>query len=544
MNYSNSSEMSTSSDVSSSSAEKNTFDVGVQTDCQEVSRSHGSTCVNINLTYQDRVSLWVQGSDDSSVSDNNNSVQCNARTSSEACRNSLQTEAHCNNNPVVIVSKEKVTLRINPGKHERRSSETATLYEDIEEAGEWMSREYLSSLRKYNNISSPPALPPRLYPSIRKSCEKIIKRKNLNHLLGIDQQMDLNILRNNNVNNSAIENLQESGRVRSRKDLTKFLGINDVKLRKRSARRYSDHRRRSRSIIDNILNATKHFKSVKDDQNWSESWSQFGGQDQGRLMETIIGMKKDATTRSVEEFDHFQTSQKIVGGNENGDKYGDLDKDLRVRTCRSGSFSSVTSSRSSSSHESLIEKSSLTRIFRKSSRRFSTSGVEMMESIRRKSALRRKYQSSLDDIPLESSYTDQEQSLIQDKSYVEEFIRQGMPVIPFDQPFLAFIDPKQEAVKTIPAKKRREDYVSMSDSLDTLIRLAKGELSSETTSSSPSTRSFSVSSSSPSSSEQSSSEEPIYMVMTKAGPRPEPTQPSINDYMDMDLVHSLANLSC
>lgn len=538
------SDMSTSSDDSCAS-ERNVSDKGVQTECPPMVSSqpntnsikYAPTCVNINLSYQDRVSLWVQGSNGSDeLCDNNNSVQSSTKINSAA-----QQQPESCKNPVVIVSKEKVTLRINPGRQsvQRRLSD-ATLYEDIEEASEWMSKEYLSSLRKYNSSSkAPPPLPPRLFSSSKfsQSCDKIIRRKNLNHLLGIDEQMDLSFLRNNNVNSNAIKNLLETGRIKSRKDLTKFLGINDVKLRKRCAvgKRHADHRR-SKSIIDNILSATKHFKSSsnQDDQkqHFVESDSQLGHQrDQGRYGKIISEMMKDGQSKKdvtrIEEFDHLHTAEKIVCGKEND---GDTDKDSRFNKRRTGSFSSVSST--SSSRDSLAEKSSFTKIFRNSSRRFSTSGVELMESIRRKSALRRKYQSSLDDIPLESGNTDE--LSLKDKSYVEEFIKRGMPVIPFDQPLMVFIDSKQEPVKTIPAKKRKEDYVSVSDSLDTLIRLARGQLSSE---------SF-TSSLSESNNPSSASDEPIYIEMSKCSSSLASSRPTISEYMDMDLVQSLSNMSC
>ena len=130
------------------------------------------------LSYQDRVSLWVRGD---RREDNNNTGH------------------------VVIVSKEKVTLRINPG-HQRRLS-TSTLYEDIEEAGEWLSPDYLRSLRP-----APPPLPPRQPAPAPAPGPRLLRRKNLNHLLGIDQQMDLNILKDNCANMAAIRNLQELGK--------------------------------------------------------------------------------------------------------------------------------------------------------------------------------------------------------------------------------------------------------------------------------------------------------------------------------------------
>ena len=138
----------------------------------------------------------------------------------------------------------------------------------------------------------------------------------------------------------------------------------------------------------------------------------------------------------------------------------------------------------------------------------------------------------LDDIPLESGNTDE--LSLKDKSYVEEFIKRGMPVIPFDQPLMVFIDSKQEPVKTIPAKKRKEDYVSVSDSLDTLIRLARGQLSSE---------SF-TSSLSESNNPSSASDEPIYIEMSKCSSSLASFRPTISEYMDMDLVQSLSNMSC
>ena len=450
------------------------------------------------LSYQDRVSLWVRGD---------------------------RAEENNNTGPVVIVSREKVTLRINPG-HQRRLS-TSTLYEDIEEAGEWLSPDYLRSLRP-----APPPLPPRQPAPAPAPGPRLLKRKNLNHLLGIDQQMDLNILRDNCANLAAIRNLQELGRVKSRKDLTKFLGINEAKLRKRSVgKKHTDHRR-SKSIIENIFNATKHFKSTKDNNNdqscLSESLSHLDrDQDQGRSeeinLENAAEDKRDVT-RAGEELDHLLTSHKIARGNENGKK-DVANRDVLSDKSRTSSFSSVSSSRSSSSsQESLEEKSSFTKIFRNSSRRFSTSGIELMESLKRKSAFGKKYQSSLEDIPLESSLTDD--SVYRDKSYIEEFIARGMPVIPFDQPLMALLDSKQEPHPKKSFKSRSDDYISVSDSLDTLIKLAKGELFQESTAAaSPPVLSC--------------GEEPIYIEMSKGtSSLSSEAKPNYSEYMDMDVVQS------
>ena len=91
------------------------------------------------------------------------------------------------------------------------------------------------------------------------------------------------------------------------------------------------------------------------------------------------------------------------------------------------------------------------------------------------------------------------------------------------------MDSKQEKVgKTSGGKNvhsREEDYTSVSDSLDTLIKLAQQQL---TTSS------------------HSASEEPIYIEMTKASSslsnknnnNNDFTKPNYNEYMDMDVVQS------
>ena len=106
-----------------------------------------------------------------------------------------------------------------------------------------------------------------------------------------------------------------------------------------------------------------------------------------------------------------------------------------------------------------------------------------------------------------------------------------MPVIPFDQPLMALMDSKHEKVgKTVGGKnvqRREEDYTSsVSDSLDTLIKLAQQQL---TTSS------------------HSANEEPIYIEMTKASSslsnknnnnNNDFTKPNYNEYMDMDVVQS------
>ena len=515
---------SSSITLSDISSERSMSDKSVQTDleCEPRRRTkYSPTCVNVNLTYQDRVSLWVDGRPASPSTNNDN--------------DHLQSQPQIqeNKNFVVIAGREKVTLRINPGRQERRLSD-ATLYEDIEEASEWLSEEYLRSLQAV----APPPLPPRhLRNGSELSGESCVRRKNLNHLLGIDEELDLNVLRRNNANSNAVRNLQEKGRVRNKKDLTKFLGINDVKLRKKPLNKnHQTHHRRSKSVIENIFQASKHRKSAKDCPDQSrlqESFNQFeGDQDQGQW-EKINPEKRPVESRRdvtrIEDSDHLKTSLRIVCGNENDEKEVS-NKDLAYDKSRTSSFSSVSSTRSSSSSkESLTEKSAFSKLFRHSSRRFSTSGIELMQSLRFKSNSAGKYQpSSLIDISADSGSASE--TPYHDRSYIEEFIARGMPVIPFDQPLMALMDSKHEKVgKTVGGKtvaRREEDYTSsVSDSLDTLIKLAQQQL---TTSSS------------------SSNEEPIYIEMTKASSslsnkinnNNDFSKPNYNEYMDMDVVQT------
>ena len=136
MNYSASSialsEMSLDSDKEDRSVE----DKGCQTDSlPEVLENNNflqsprtkydlRTCVNVNqcslnLSYQDRVSLWVRGDKASDLGNNNDNNDKLWGCASGSCntRRNLHTG---DKNSVVIVSREKVTLRINPGLHERR----------------------------------------------------------------------------------------------------------------------------------------------------------------------------------------------------------------------------------------------------------------------------------------------------------------------------------------------------------------------------------------------------------------------------------------
>ena len=513
---------SSSITLSDTSSERSMSDKSVQTDLEvEPLRrtKYSPTCVNVNLTYQDRVSLWVDGRPVSPVINNDNDHL------------KPQPQIQENKNFVVIAGKEKVTLRINPGRQERRLSD-ATLYEDIEEASEWLSEEYLRSLQ-----AVPPPLPPRhLTTGSEFNGEISVRRKNLNHLLGIDEQLDLNILRRNNANINAVRNLQEKGRVRNKKDLTKFLGINDVKLRKKPQNRNNvDRQRKSKSVIENIFQASKHRKSAKDclDQSrLQESFNQSeGDQDQGRW-EKINPEKRPVESRRdvtrIEDSDHLKTSLRIVCGNENDEKEVS-NKDLAYDKSRTSSFSSVSSTRSSSSSkESLTEKSAFSKLFRHSSRRFSTSGIELMQSLRLKSNSAGKYQpSSLIDISTESQSSSD--TPYHDRSYIEEFIARGMPVIPFDQPLMALMDSKHEKVGKKNVQRREEDLdytSSVSDSLDTLIKLAQQQLST---------------------SSYSANEEPIYIEMTKASSslsnknnnnNNDFTKPNYNEYMDMDVVQT------
>jgi len=548
LNYSNTSitlsEMSVSSDKSDSSYEDNNKkDKGVQVNMKlcyrdimnqyyanlqyfgqptnvgggsptkhQTSRTTNNIMVNINSAQNNRVSLWVDGEQN----ENQNQDQTDKRTENEED----QSES---TNPVVILSKEKVTLRINPGRQERRLSD-ATLYEDIEDAAEYFSNNFCQSV-------SPPPLPPRLVRSQSEfNCDKMVKRKNLNHHLGIDDQIDLNNVKDANAN--TLRNLQENGRVRSKKDLTKFLGINEVKLRKKPfIKKYTEHRR-PKSIIDNILSAKKHFRSSKDNDqsNLDESFDQFvsflkdqdqqlKGQIKRTNLEKYLGPERDVLV--IEDLDNLDTSKKIVLGNENDDE-DVFNTGEEYDKCRTSSFSSVASSHSSSSTQSSSEhssakesSSSFSKILRKSSRRFSTSGIELMESIRRKSSFGKKchIKSSMNNLPIDSS-----DSIYKDESCIQEFLAKGMPVIPFDQPLMALMDAKKENSSAHQKEflvTENEDYVSVSDSLETLIKLAKGELSGDGAT--------------------EASEEPIYIEMSQSATS-QVTKPNFNEYMDMDVV--------
>ena len=121
----------------------------------------------------------------------------------------------------------------------------------------------------------------------------------------------------------------------------------------------------------------------------------------------------------------------------------------------------------------------------------------------------------MNDLPLDSSLND---SIYKDESCIQEFVAKGMPVIPFDQPLMALLDVKQEVNSNQPKDflvTENEDYISVSDSLETLIKLAKGELSGDAPTRTP--------------------EEPIYIEMSQSATS-QATKPNFNEYMDMDVV--------
>ena len=141
-----------------------------------------------------------------------------------------------------------------------------------------------------------------------------------------------------------------------------------------------------------------------------------------------------------------------------------------------------------------------------------------MESLRRKSSFGKKLQTkgSMNDLPLDSSLND---SIYKDESCIQEFLAKGMPVIPFDQPLMALLDVKQDTLSSQPktlTDSDTTDYVSVSDSLETLIKLAKGELSNDAPAA-------------------TATEEPIYIEMSHSSTS-QATKPNFNEYMDMDVV--------
>ena len=145
MNYSASSialsEMSLESDKADTE-DRGVEDKGCQTDSLPGAVENNSiigtpstkydlrTCVNVNqcchqrpgdslnLSYQDRVSLWVRGDPASDLDQRNNND--NTEGCAAGSCNTRRNLHHRDKNSVVIVSREKVTLRINPGLHERR----------------------------------------------------------------------------------------------------------------------------------------------------------------------------------------------------------------------------------------------------------------------------------------------------------------------------------------------------------------------------------------------------------------------------------------
>ena len=121
----------------------------------------------------------------------------------------------------------------------------------------------------------------------------------------------------------------------------------------------------------------------------------------------------------------------------------------------------------------------------------------------------------MNDLPLDSSLND---SIYKDESCIQEFVAKGMPVIPFDQPLMALLDVKQEVNSNQPKDflvTENEDYISVSDSLETLIKLAKVELLGDAPTRTP--------------------EEPIYIEMSQSATS-QATKPNFNEYMDMDVV--------
>ena len=89
-----------------------------------------------------------------------------------------------------------------------------------------------------------------------------------------------------------------------------------------------------------------------------------------------------------------------------------------------------------------------------------------------------------------------------------------------------FLDSKQEPHPKKSFKSRSDDYISVSDSLDTLIKLAKGELFQESTAAaSPPVLSC--------------GEEHIYIEMSKGSSSLlSESKPNFSEYMDMDVVQS------
>ena len=121
--------------------------------------------------------------------------------------------------------------------------------------------------------------------------------------------------------------------------------------------------------------------------------------------------------------------------------------------------------------------------------------------------------SSMNNLPLDSN-----DSIYKDESCIQEFLAKGMPVIPFDQPLMALLDVKKENISGHQKEflvTENEDYVSVSDSLETLIKLAKGELSSD--------------------GDSATTEEPIYIEMSQSATS-QVTKANFNEYMDMDVV--------
>ena len=320
-----------------------------------------------------------------------------------------------------------------------------------------------------DSTQMPPPLPPRDLAGNEEEQQVLRRRKDLRAHLGLREEEAACLLG------------VRGGRGGRRKDLTRFLGITQEGAKSRE---------RPKSIIENLLGASRVRR-----QGMSGGGKEGDHQDQDQLsFQQFVSML-------AKEERQIRRAGRVTSR-----------RNPPVRASALFTSLSSTSSSSSSSEESGEEERSSSCSMVSSvaasscsptstptlpSRTLTISRAGMMSMLRSKRSKRR----------------------AEEEEEVRAAMEKGMPVIPFSP-----LTEGKSIRRGVSGNIR--DCGSSSESLDTLIRLAKDQLHSSSISFSSSTSS------------SSSMEEPIYMEMTGRTPLSIscPPRPCFTDYMDMGVV--------
>ena len=390
----------------------------------------------------------------------------------------------CNNHNEDSSNTTIATMRaINPCCVEDDLVPSVAEYEDIAEVAAALLQEevalFSDDLDEGDSTQKPPPLPPRdlvANNGVGGEEQQVRRRKDLRAHLGLRDEEAACLLGVRGV---------LGGR---RKDLTRFLGVGQEAAKVKE---------RPRSIMESFLGASRMRRQGisgpgkegehqdQDQVTFQQFVSMLAKEERQIRRAGRVTSRRNPPVRASALFTSSSSSSSSSSCEESGEE---------ERSSSSSMVSSVATSSCSPTSTPTLPSRTLT-----------ISRAGMMSMLRSRRSRRRE----------------------EEEEEVRAAVERGMPVIPFT--------PLAEGKVSRGVVGSLTDCGSSSESLDTLIRLAKDQLHSS---------SLSFSSSSSSTSSSSSMEEPIYMEMTGRSPLSIscPPQPCFTDYMDMGVVEKAMSM--